>query len=183
MVLEEIYMISQVVAAFAVVASLVFVGRQMRQSDTTQQALMHQARTDRHIQIGMNLLDPTHLEMYKKSMEGDARQLSDKEVEYLIGLTRMGMLNTEDIVWQCKRGFLDESVLEDQRRIITQMMAHPAQRTVWRMTKMRFSSDLVAFVEEIERDTPLISKSEDRKQQYLQCLEQIEREASGQTND
>lgn len=181
MVLEEFYMISQVVAAFAVMASLVFVGLQMRQSDATQQSLMHQARTDRHVQIGLAMLDPSHMEMYK-CMEGDARQLSEKEVDYLMGLSRMSMLNSEDVVWQCKRGLLDDSVLEDQRRVIASMMRLPVHRTIWRMIKQRFGPDFIAFVDEIEKDTPLSNKPEDRKQQYLQCLDQVEREASGQTD-
>lgn len=182
MILEELYMVSQVVAAFAVVASLVFVGLQMRQSDSTQQALMHQARTDRHIQIGLTMLDPSHRDIYK-SVEGDARQLSEKEVNYLTGLSRVSLLNSEDIVWQGKRGFLDESVLEDQRRVIATMMRLPAQRVVWRMTKHRYGRDFIAFVDEIEKNTPLSNKPEDRKQQYLQMLDQVEREASGQTDD
>lgn len=177
--LEELYMISQVVAAFAVVASLVFVGLQMRQSNSTQQSLMRQTRTDRHIHMGLSMLEGSHLEMYR-SLEGDPRQMSQEELEYVIRITRLGMLNSEEIVWQCKRGFLDRSVLEDQKRVIATMLGNPVHRTIWRMSKIRFDSEFIAFVDEIEKVTPLSENLEDRKQQYLQILDQVEREASGQ---
>lgn len=46
--LEEFYMISQVVAALAVVATLLFVGYQVRQSDLTQRAMSLQSVLDGH---------------------------------------------------------------------------------------------------------------------------------------
>lgn len=77
MVLEKFYVISQVVAALAVIGSLVFVGLQMGQSDKTQRAIMHQERTHRNIGVVRMFLEPHHQAMLTKSRDAElARSLS-----------------------------------------------------------------------------------------------------------
>ena len=59
MTLESIYFLSQIVAAVALVASLLFVGLQLRHSDKTQRALVHQATIQRTIELNERLADAT----------------------------------------------------------------------------------------------------------------------------
>ena len=57
MTLEAVYFLSQIVAAVALIASLLFVGLQLRLSDKTQRALVHQATIQRTIELNQRLTD------------------------------------------------------------------------------------------------------------------------------
>ena len=57
MTLEAVYFLSQIVAAAVIVASLLFVGLQLRQSDKTQRALVHQSTVQRTIALNQRLTD------------------------------------------------------------------------------------------------------------------------------
>ena len=58
MSLEHIFYVSQSIAAVAVIASLLYLSQQVRQSERVQRATMQQARADRITQATLALADP-----------------------------------------------------------------------------------------------------------------------------
>jgi hypothetical protein len=58
MTLEAASFLSQIVAAFAVVASLIYLALQMRQTSRNQQAQMHQSRLHIVRDLALRLADP-----------------------------------------------------------------------------------------------------------------------------
>lgn len=133
MSLEDAYFVSQIVAAVAIVASLLFVAIQLRQGDRTQRAAMHQARAERVIAFYTRLSDLAPL-MAKVSRAPET--LTSEETWQLRSVIMMTILNLEDQLWQRKQGLLDAESVERTRAAARRIMAVPAMRAAWRMQKL-----------------------------------------------
>jgi hypothetical protein len=72
--LEQISYLSQSIAAIAVVASLVFVGVQIRQSEKTQRAAMHTSRLGQIRETAFHIASPGITEGYIKALRTRRQQ-------------------------------------------------------------------------------------------------------------
>lgn len=150
MALEDYYMISQVVAALAVIGSLVFVGMQMRQSDKTQRAIMHQERTHRQIEVLSKSLEPHNYTVLARSRSEDqVRNLTREDRAHLFNLLRMNLLSAEETLWQYRQNLLDEDVLYDQQQILSRLLSLPVNNALWQRSRDAYAEDFKAFVDEI----------------------------------
>lgn len=150
MILEEFYMISQVVAAFAVMGSLIFVGLQMRQSDKTQRAMMHQERTHRNISVLNTFLEPQNRATMNRSRDIEqARALSSEDRAHLSALLRITLLATEETFWQHRQNLLEDNVLEDQRQVYIRILFNPAFKAIWEQSREIYPDDFRAFIDDI----------------------------------
>ena len=178
MVLEDFYMISQVVAAFAVMGSLIFVGLQMRQSDSTQQAIMHQSRAQRQIDIVKTYLEPHNAEALSKTMR-EARNLSSLE-RFRAGLfLRMTLLSTEDMVWQHQRGLLEDEVLNDQVLVLTRILGTMTYRAMWKLERRNYPPRFATYIDTLIETIPIRSQKEDIDAAWIEILEATEEEVGG----
>ena len=80
MTLETVYFVSQIVAAVAIVATLLFVGLQLRQSDRTQRALVHQSTIARTIELNQRLTDPHIIALVMKARDARAEWIGRGEM-------------------------------------------------------------------------------------------------------
>ena len=147
MPLEDLYFISQIVAAVAIVASLIFVGLQLRQSDKTQRALMHQARADRSVGVAQLMSDPDVAQLLSKVARGE-KLFSAAEIFQLMGILRTQVFAVDDTIWQKSKGLLDEAAAESAWQSTRQLLSFPAMRATWALARAGFSPSLVANIEE-----------------------------------
>jgi hypothetical protein len=174
--LEDAYFISQIIAAIAIVASLIFVGVQLRQSDKTQRAAIHQARTDRVMSVFALMAQPNVVSLSAK-VTHRPESISPEELRILHTLMGMTDLNYEEELWQHKMGLLDRETLERTQVASSNFFAVPAVRALW----MLVASGLDArHVEEVEkgliRGRPL-SPGIDLHQAWLKMLGDIDTNA------
>jgi hypothetical protein len=146
MSLEDAYFISQIIAAAAIVASLIFVGLQLRQSDKTQRALVHQARADRLIDHAKAMRDPVAQEATIKAMTGRA-EFTDADFLSQMGIVRSNVHILDDTHWQYKAGLLDEAAWRTAVAMSKFFFAVPANRALWNISKATFAPELVALVD------------------------------------
>ncbi|MBP6011565.1 MAG: hypothetical protein KBA31_04990 [Alphaproteobacteria bacterium] len=146
MSLEDAYFISQIVAAVAIVASLLFVAIQLRQSDKTQRAVMHQARADRIIGFYSSISGMAPI--ISKATRAAETLVAD-EVLQLQGVIMKMILNLEDQLWQHKQGLLDGASVERTRAAARRIMSLPAMRAAWLIQR---SLILPAQAEVFERE-------------------------------
>ncbi len=111
MTLEDASLISQIIAAIAVVASLIFVGLQLRQNDKTQRAAMHQARADRIIGIFQQLAEP-HMAAVMAKADQAPETMSAGELFQLRSFIMINVLSLEDQLRQQTAGLLVARVVE-----------------------------------------------------------------------
>jgi len=163
MTLEDIYFISQIIAAVAIVASLIFVGLQIRQSDRIQRAVMRQSRADRIIGVFRNAAEPHMLAASAKAAVSP-ETMSVEEIQSLRAGIMALILNLEDQMWQQKQGLLDDASVQRTKHAGARMMASPAMRAMWQLMRPGlFPEQVETFERETINAVPMTTDSDIRK--------------------
>ena len=172
MTLESVYFVSQVVAAFAVVGSLVFVGLQLRQSDKTQRALAHQATIRRTIELDIHLTEPAITALVLKAREPHATW-DAAEIWQLRAMLRVLVLHVEDMEWQRRAGLLDQAAFDNVLTVARSLFSLPGLRICWEMIRPRISAAEQALVQRLliaDQDSPMPSDLGQRWQEVAARL-------------
>lgn len=156
MTLENLYMLSQVIAAFAIVGSLIFVGLQMRHSEKAQRSATFQARAVNHMEAGYRWVEP-HNQAVIAASQVRGRELSAQERQHLSALFQVILRGSENAFRQHQEGLLDAAALRDQGRILGEMFSNPTFRAVWRLRRDIFSDVFRDFVDDIMEATSVQS--------------------------
>ena len=114
MTLESVYFLSQIVAAVAIVASLLFVGLQLRHSDKTQRALVHQATIQRTIELNQRLTDAHIVALISKARD-PRTSWSVEEIWQMRAIIRVIVLHVTDMQWQHRAGLRTQPRTADER--------------------------------------------------------------------
>ncbi|MBX9607409.1 MAG: hypothetical protein K2Y51_14390 [Gammaproteobacteria bacterium] len=146
--LEDIYFLSQILAAVAIVGSLVFVGLQLRQGSLTQRALMHQATIQRTMELNTRLTDPTITALLVKARDARAAW-NATEIWQLRAMIRVLVLHVEDMDWQRRAGMLDEAAFENVLTVARAVFSLPGFRICWEMLRPRITAAEQALVERL----------------------------------
>jgi hypothetical protein len=146
MSLEEIYYVSQTIAAVAIVGSLALVILQLRQSEKTQRALVHQTRADRNVTVARNMVDADVARLLAKAAAHEA-SFSTTEIVQLMGLLRMQAISVDDTTWQRLAGLLDDAAVENAWQSSKALLALPALRATWPLVRPGIADNLAAEFE------------------------------------
>jgi hypothetical protein len=153
MSLEEIFYMSQTVASVAVVASLVFVGLQVRGAERAQRALMQQGRADRTASASIKMADPALAPIWHKGLSG-ADLTPDEFVQWMM-LARSSFLSGEDSFLQYKAGQLDRRAFDSYVAGATFYMTSPGLRAAWKISAGQFGREFREFVTSLVEAAPL----------------------------
>jgi hypothetical protein len=120
----------QIVGLFGVIASLLFVGLQMKQDREIALSAIYQERTSAAVEyyIGIATNDATRDTMTKFA-EGDV-DLTPSEAATLGIVLQAGKQLLDNSHYQFKNGYLDEEHWYQIRQIIAGMLQHPVGRRV-----------------------------------------------------
>ena len=177
MTLEDASLISQIIAGIAVVASLIFVGLQLRQNDKTQRAAMHQARADRIIGIFHHLAEP-HMAAAMAKADQAPETMSAEELIQLRSFITVNVLSLEDQLRQQKAGLLDPAAVRRTRHFGKIIFSSPAVRAAWQLLRQGMDPQQVETVEkELIANQPVRS-SVDSHALWLKTLADIKANAA-----
>lgn len=155
MSLEELYFVSQIMAAIAIVASLIFVGVQLRQAERTQRAAMHQSRTQRGMDMALRSTDAELVSALGYIIRRDAAATND-HVMQINGLLRAMILNLDDVAWQQKAGLLDQATLDNTVAPMQRLFSLPGLRALWQMARTTYAPETAVLVDRLViANTPL----------------------------
>jgi hypothetical protein len=148
MTLEDAYFISQIIAATAIVASLIFVGVQLRQSERTQRAAMHQGRTQRGMDMALRSAEPHIVDAIGHFIRMDAGATPGHFMQ-ANALLRAMVLNLDDVAWQHKAGMLDKAVLDNTIAPMQRLFSIPGLRALWLVARPTYAPKTVALVDDL----------------------------------
>lgn len=155
MTLEEMYFVSQIIAATAIVASLLFVAMQLRQADRTQRAAMHQNRTQRGMDLALRAAAPELAEAVGRFIRQDEKATPENFLQ-VMGVLRAMILNLDDVAWQHKAGMLDKATLDNTVTPMRRIFSQRGIRGLWQMTRGTYSAETAALVDKLViADVPL----------------------------
>ena len=136
--------IGELIGLIAIVASLVFVGLQLQQSQEIAIAGQYQNRADAAQNMVLTHLEAGHVQRNFRDHLSDSVSAAD------INLFHWLWLSQDNHFYQYMAGFLDEESWEAQLRNIKDIYAICDMRFVWNWRKTGLRGDFVAFVEALE---------------------------------
>jgi hypothetical protein len=145
MTLEAIYFVSQTISSVAVVASLIYLALQTRQTARNQRALMHQARVDTMLQEFAWGTDATMMPaILKHTMPADT---PDTDAERYLSYFRLLFAHCEEAFQQWREGMIDTRRWRSTERNMRFVLAFPGNRAAWKLLRVAFDADFAAVVD------------------------------------
>ena len=122
----------EIVAIFSVVASLIFVGIEMRQSHEISLSQAYQSRVATVVEWNSTFAaNPAALSAYRKSAEGAVDEITAEEHEALVS-TLLGLFHLFDNAhFQYEKGFVSEEFWAMTRENLKLQMLNPVANTVF----------------------------------------------------
>ena len=147
--------IVEVVGIAAIVASLIFVGLEMRQTRAIALAATYQTQADSEMFVVSFMQQPHILPVFIKLETDEA--LTQYEQWLLVGSLNVWFTYLENIHFQIENGMLSREILDGHLLGIKSLLAHPKFIEYWELTRNNwrpsFSRDIDEFLDGIDRNT------------------------------
>ena len=151
MTLEAIYFISQIVASVAVLASLIYLALQTRQTAKNQQAQMHATRVQLVRADSSRMGDPAFAPIWRAGTAAEP----DMDVESLVQFSvfTYGLLQSVQETYHGHlEGMINSRRWEPTKRALQQLLDAPGFRAAFQYHKPTLDGEFVAFVEKLIAD-------------------------------
>jgi hypothetical protein len=155
MSLTDLASIGTLVSGLAVLASLVYLSLQIRQSDKNQRALMDQGTVGRNIDILMFLSQPHIHALTTRVASGDV-EFTAEELDYLQLRLRATLLANQDTYIQHQAGLVDKITFDNSLSVLRFVLSSPVYRAIWSISRNGYARDYATWVEQQLATIPLI---------------------------
>jgi len=157
MTLETLYYISQIIAVLAVLASLIFVGIQIRQNTAQAENANKLARAQMHHQIAdgftqamlltLQAEDETVEKLFMK-WKPDAASMAEmqKFSALMLGLCK----HLENVFYQHKQGFIADAYWQSTCNYMALLLGREGSKQWWTERKAVFAPEFTDFVDALE---------------------------------
>ncbi len=150
----ELGAIGELVGGVAVIASLVFVGLQVRQSaEATRQAQAHRALDASADFLEHVSADPERAVLLFQGLN-DFATLSEDEQVHFTALFRSCVRRWESIIDQSEAGVLRDSAWEGLRHTMADALTRPGSKEWWPTQERHFNTTFREFVKRIQAEAP-----------------------------
>jgi hypothetical protein len=145
--LTQLAQIAEVIAAVAVVLSLIYVGRELGANTAAVRADAMQAVTERSATAVQTLAAQPELARIKLLGDADPSALDEEEGFQYFLWHRGFWLQMQNVLVQYQLEVFDDAVWEGYNNLICNTIALPGQRSTWPSQRAELGRDLVAVVE------------------------------------
>jgi hypothetical protein len=154
MTLEHIFQISQIAAALGVIASLVFVGLQVRDNAKAVRSAAAQAVQDDYSHFFMTLgCSPSALATHLKGMT-DLDALSDVEKAQFVSISMVYLSDAQNAFHQWKEGHLADELWSCWEALLMNLVNTPGGAAFWRERSYIFGAQFQREVKNIMSREP-----------------------------
>jgi hypothetical protein len=157
MTLSDLASIAEIVGGIAVIVSLVYLAIQVRQNTASVRNSTLQSNTALWSSLLSSLAQPGAVEAYVAGMTGKEDIKPIHYTQFFL-LCRGLFIAFENQYYQYRQGALDRETYRGYERSISQqLLAFPGFRAWWQQSRAVFSPAFVSHVDEMIRNTPLVS--------------------------
>jgi len=154
MTLEQVFFVSQSIAAAAVVASILYLAREVRQSERVQRATMQQGRADRASSASLTIATAELARIWQKGLSPKPDLTREEFAQWAL-ICRSAFLSGEDSYLHHKAGLLDEAAWGSYVAGVHFYMASPGMRAMWKVSAKQFGADFRDFVDGVVATVPV----------------------------
>jgi hypothetical protein len=146
MSLSNLAALGSFVSGFAVLISLIYLARQLRQAERNQQIAIRHSRVSRIVELQMALADPAVASAW---LHGSAspQELTQTELSQYISACRALFFHFEDSFYQRGEGLLNDEAFETVVAGVRLMARSPGWRAAWRIARANFGGRYLAFMD------------------------------------
>jgi len=167
--LEQIFYVSQSVAAIAVVASIVYLAQQVRQSERIQRAMVQQGRADRASHRSMIMASPELAGVVQKGMTG-SKELTREEFNQWTLICRSLFITVEDSFMQRKAGLLDDVAFQSFQAGTRTFFSSPGLRASWQLASTQYGKETRQFIDSMIQQSAAVRPT-DAFSEWLKLLQ------------
>jgi hypothetical protein len=166
--LEQIFYVSQSVAALAVVASIIYLAQQVRQSERIQRAMVQQGRADRAAHRSMVMASPELAGIVQRGMSG-SKELTREEFNQWTLICRSLFITVEDSFLQRKAGLLDDVAFHSFEAGTRTFFSAPGLRASWQLASAQYGKETKQFIDSMITQLPA-ARPTDAFSEWLRLL-------------
>ena len=151
MTLEQLGSLAEILGAVGVIASLVFVGLQIRQNTKATRAQIHEQITSTYLSfLNSALLNPEAYAAGISVTEDEFSRLTPGERTYFFG-TALGFFKQFELMYvQNQTGIMDKEIWDSWSVYILMYFHQPGIQLWWKSRKRAFTEDFQEFLESSE---------------------------------
>ncbi len=157
MTLEDFYFVSQIIAVFAIIGSLIFVGIQIRQNTRATRAASHHAVSNSLNDLNCMFAESGEVTRIWLAGQNDRQGLSPQDRWRFDSILRAYMHVCETMYMQADIGTGDESIVRAEENGIREVLAHPGSREWWDENPFGFGTRFRDYVATLEKTTTVKS--------------------------
>ena len=146
MTLSDLASLGSFVSGFAVLASLIYLALQVRQTKRNQQIEIRHSRVSRIVELHLALADPGVADAW---LHGSAspEAMTQTELSQFINLCRALFFHFEDSFYQREEGLLNDAAFETVVAGVRFSARSPGWRAAWKMARPNFGGPFLAFMD------------------------------------
>ncbi len=147
MSLSDLASLGSFVSGFAVLASLIYLALQIRQTKRNQQISIRHSRASRIVELELALADSAVAEAW---LHGSWRpeELTPTELGQYMNLCRALFFHFEDSFYQRQEGLLNDAAFETVVAGVRLSARSPGWRTAWKLARSNFGGRFLEFMDE-----------------------------------
>lgn len=146
--LAEFAQLAEVIAAGAVIVSLIYVGREVRSNTAAIRAASLQAVSNASSELLLTTAGDSALSRIRQVGNREVTSLSEEEVYRYLTLVRQQWLALQNVYFQNELEVLEPRVWHGYGRIICDAWSNPGIRATWPSHRHVLDSGFVSLVEE-----------------------------------
>ncbi|TFU03547.1 hypothetical protein EUV02_10315 [Polymorphobacter arshaanensis] len=154
MSLSDLVSIGSLLSSLAVLVSLIYLNRQVRQTDRNQQAAIRHGRSTRLVEILLAATDASLADALAKGLAG-AEDISDTEVNQFIYYMNAFFNDAEDAYYQHESGLLNAEAFASFTASWRMALSTPGWRVAWKQRRALYHGSFGKFMDRIVAETPV----------------------------
>ena len=154
MTLSDVSSIGSLVSGLAVLASLIYLSLQVRQTERNQRALMNQGVITRSVEQARWATEPHIADLVRRTASGEG-ELSEQDIAQLRLLLRSSLIAAQDGYVQHAAGLIDEITFDTSLAAIKSMMARPVNRALWKSARTTYAPEWTTYIDKLIEEVPL----------------------------
>lgn len=148
MTLSDLASLGTLVSSAAVLASVVYLALQLRQTERNQQISIRHSRVSRVVQLHLELADPAVADAWLRGT-ATPEALTETELSQFINLCRAHFFHFEDSFYQRQEGLLNDHAFETVVAGARFLARSPGIRAAWRLARPNFGGRFLKFMDDV----------------------------------
>jgi hypothetical protein len=146
MSLSDLASLGSFVSGLAVLISLVYLARQVRQTERSQQVAIRHSRVSRIVELHLALADPAVAVAWLHG-SGSPQEITQTELSQFTNLCRALFFHFEDSFYQREEGLLNDDAFETVVSGARFIARSPGLRAAWRIARPNFGGRFLGFMD------------------------------------